>query len=209
MTIPRRLLLMGGGLAMLGCATDTDDEVLSETSAAIFLSGCASMDADNEFNGLKNPHWELNAPSLQRPGCIGSRVVDVAEYQEGSDVHVTGATIAWGDAVPETQAECERMWLGTSVYRKVGSSYVHIKDNNMRGIWDPNEPCTGTGLCPKHIECIAPAVTYVASVSDGNSYRFVGSARRLAIPTGDPSGSHFLRNLQFNARVELPIQGPK
>jgi hypothetical protein len=212
MTISRLVLLMAGGVGMLGCAADmdTDDETLSETSAAIFQAGCATLDADNKINGEQDPQWLLNAPSAQHNGCLGARIVDVAKYQEGSDVKVTGATVAWGDVVPDDKWECERMWLGASVYKKVGSEYVHIKDNKVRGIWVPGPPCTpGAGLCLNLDECIPPAVTYVSSVSDGQSYRFVGSARRLAVPNGDPSGSHFLRNVQFNARVDVPVVIPK
>jgi hypothetical protein len=32
-------------------------------------------------------------------------------------------------------------------------------------------------------------------------YRFVGSARQLTVPNGSPSGSHFLRNVNFQARL--------
>jgi hypothetical protein len=211
MTISRLLLLMAGGVGMLGCATDmdTDDETVSETSAAIFQAGCATLDADNEIDGEQDPSWSLNAPSVQHNGCLGARIVDVAKYQEGSDVHVSGATIAWGDVVFDTQAECERMWLGASVYKKVGSEYVHIKDNKVRGIWHPGTPCTGGNLCVDPPKCLAPAVTYVSSVSDGKSYRFVGSARRLAVANGDPSGSHFLRNVEFKARFDDPANVPK
>src|SRR6478609_8765910 len=173
---------------LAGCSMDVGagesaDEPADTVSQAIFQAGCGTLPADK---------------------VIDARLLNVDNYQEGSDVRVTGATVAWGDAEPTTQAECERTWLGTMVYRKSGSSYVKVKENEARGVWVPpdNFPCPAGEICLESgNRCILPAVTYVSSVSDGQSYRFVGSARRLATPNGPADGSYFLRNVEFSARV--------
>ncbi|HYQ42040.1 MAG TPA: hypothetical protein VER11_08730 [Polyangiaceae bacterium] len=194
---------------LAGCSMDVGagesaDEPADTVSQAIFQAGCGTLPADKVIDASTNPRWLHNGASLEKPGCIGSRLLNVDNYQEGSDVRVTGATVAWGDAEPTTQAECERTWLGTMVYRKSGSSYVKVKENEARGVWVPpdNFPCPAGEICLESgNRCILPAVTYVSSVSDGQSYRFVGSARRLATPNGPADGSYFLRNVEFSARV--------
>ena len=198
------------GLSLLaGCSMDVGTvesaEEPSETvSQAIFQAGCGTLPADKVIDASNNAHWSHNGPSLEKPGCIGSRLLNVDNYQEGSDVRVTGATVGWGDVEATTQAECERTWLGAMVYRKSGNSYVKVKENSARGEWIPpdNFPCPPGEICLESgNRCIMPAVTYVSSVSDGGSYRFVGSARRLATPNGPADGSHLLRNVEFSARV--------
>jgi len=179
------------------------EEPAGTLSQEIFQAGCGTLPADAVIDASTNPRWVHNGPSLSQPGCIGSRLLNVNNYQEGSDVRVTGATVAWGDAEATTQAECERTWLGAMVYRKSGSSYVFVKENEIRGTWEPsNVSCDSSGLCLEFgLYCHMPSVTYVSSVSDNQSYRFVGSARRLATPNGPANGSHFLRNVEFSARV--------
>lgn len=207
--------VFGVGLALtvfgaVGCSMETgeaDDESLGEVSEAIFQAGCGTMEADKVIEADVTPQWSHNAPSLQRNACLGSRIVDVWRYQEGSDVDVDGATVEWGDFTPSTQRDCESLWLGTSVYLRSGGQWVHHKDTQKRGVWDPPhcQP-NDTGCLEFGNRCIVPSTTYVASVSDGRTYRFVGSARQLAVPNGSPSGSHFLRNVNFQARIvpEIP-----
>jgi len=185
-------------------ALDSADEPSATVSQEIFQAGCGTLPADKVIDASTNPRWLYNAPSLEKPGCIGSRLLNVDNYQEGSDVRVTGATVGWGDVEATTQDECERTWVGAMVYRKSGNSYVEVKENSARGVWIPpdNFPCPPGEICLETgNRCIMPAVTYVSSVSDGGSYRFVGSARRLATPNGPADGSHLLRNVQFSARV--------
>jgi hypothetical protein len=189
----------------IGCAVNADStgDLLDEAEQEIFQAGCATLPADVIINALTNPLWSHNGPSMPRSGCIGSHIVDVNNYQEGTDVRVSGAQVGWGDVELTTKVECERAWVGTSVYLKTGSTYTHVKSTSHHGVWVDLPPsCSGT-LCLELDHCDAPITVYVSSVADGESYRFVGSARRLAIPNGDPSGDYLLRNMGFEAR-EIP-----
>lgn len=194
---------------LAGCSADvasveSAEEPSGTVSEAIFQAGCGTLPADKTIDASTDAHWSYNAPSLEKPGCIGSRLLNLDNYQEGSDVRVTGATVGWGDVTANNQDECERTWVGAMIYRKSGSSYVKVKENEARGEWIPpdNIPCAPGEICLESGNyCIMPSVTYVSSVSDGGSYRLVGSARRLATPNGPAAGSYLLRNVEFSARV--------
>src|ERR1041385_8236399 len=86
-------------LGFVACAADTDstDDLLNETSQEIFQTGCATLAADATIDAEATPRWSHNGPSMVRNGCIGARIVDVNNYQEGADVRVSGATVGWGD----------------------------------------------------------------------------------------------------------------
>jgi hypothetical protein len=203
------MLSLGLCFGTFGCSMETGsvdgelaegEETIGAVSEGIFQAGCATLPADRTIDAGATPQWSENGMPQVRPGCIGSRIVDVNNYQEGPDVGVNGVTFAWGEPAPITIGECQKTWMGTSVYRKVGSTYEHVKDTEQYGIWHHICPNGPSGACATW--CEQPYVTYSSSVSDNNSYRFVGSTRRISTsPNGDPSGNYTLKKVTIRARV--------
>lgn len=104
-----------GVLCMMGCASTPPREDIDEVAQAFGVSSCSTATADQVFTGF--------IPSFVTPQtyntCFRGYVVDVLGTRERATV-----AISWRDAVPTTQAACEKTWGAFIFYRKVGDTWV-------------------------------------------------------------------------------------
>lgn len=203
MKIAEILLCMGVCLGAGGCSmetsaiSDVDEEPAGEVSEAMFQTDCGLMQPDVTIHALNAPQWSNTGMPVRRLGCTGSRIVDVYNYQEGEDVGVNGVHIGLADnfnGIDKT--ECERLWLGTSLYKNVSIGWTHVKDTSSYGSFEWK--CPSSGPCVP--SCTVPSVNYYSSVSDDHTYRFVIGASRNPLKNGRPDFSDQLKEVTINAR---------
>lgn len=132
--------------------TRIDDIRFSNREPLEFATGCANATANRTLTG----GGKFNqASGTSANGCSGSYVVDLNDY---ATAHSYGTSIAYGDAMPTTQAACENTFLRVGVWECVpgstssscaptvaGSARAFLGEVVARGVWLKNP--LNQGIC--------------------------------------------------------------
>jgi hypothetical protein len=204
-----RSVLILSSLVMLSAAcsgAEGFDEELDTLEAELSQNEqCQTAAADASFVSDFDP--AVSSPtSYGSASCAGGHLVDVTNYNDFSATHMKNR-VGIGLATPTSEAECERLRVGTYVWRKNSNGSTTFMGSKWRWAQWVEEPglCDPNG-CATFWVCQMPniALTSQFGLATGSNYRVASSARRHATPN-DSSSSYALRKVHYsNPRIVVP-----